>query len=64
MCTAKPPKPPRPAVPPPPVKAPEIQLGSDKDASDTRRLKRRGRNLLRTDLQIQSSRGTGLTIPQ
>lgn len=60
----KPPKPEKPQAPPPPVKAPEIQLGSEDPLQDPRLAKRRGRNALRTGLTIDapSSNGSGLTI--
>lgn len=62
MCS-KPPDAPR-AYSPPPVKAPEIQLGNENSSTDARRLKRRGRNQLRTDLGLSLERtGSGLTIP-
>lgn len=62
MCL-KPPKAKGPSAPPPPVKAPEIQLGSDNPSEDLRRLKRRGVGALRTGLTIDTpSSGSGLTI--
>jgi len=60
MCP--PPKPKKPVAPPPPVEAPEVELGSENQDQSKRALKRRGRNKLRTGLEIASGPG-GLQAP-
>ena len=57
MCP--PPKPKKPVGPPPPIEAPEIELGGNERAGATRQRKQRGRNQLRTGLGIAGALGGG-----
>ncbi len=57
MCP--PPKPKKPQGPPAPIQAPEIELGGADKAGDVRQRKRRGRNQLRTGLNIAASSALG-----
>jgi len=61
MCP--PPKPKKAKAPPPPIEAPEVELGAEDKASDIRGRKRRGRNALRTGLQLSAPSG-GLNVPE
>lgn len=61
MCP--PPKPAKPKAPPPPVEAPVIELGNENPNKALRERGARGRNQLRTGLNITAGSSNGLSIP-